>query len=131
MILFLDFDGVLHPFFPRADRSDEENQLFAYLPRLEGVLRDFPEWQIVISSSWREHHPWTTVIKAFSISPRLLLSFFSELETYDDRFAKTQILGAVQIINRFDVRLVLPGDVVFKLNAYSKNGEVALEFFPC
>ena len=42
MILFLDFDGVLHPVFPRKDRTDEENQLFSCLPRLEGVLRDFP-----------------------------------------------------------------------------------------
>ena len=66
MILFLDFDGVLHPFFPRADRADEENQLFSYLPRLERVLRDFPEWQIVIVSSWRENRPWENVIQAFS-----------------------------------------------------------------
>jgi HAD domain in Swiss Army Knife RNA repair proteins len=64
--LFLDFDGVLHPFFPRADRSDNENQLFAYLPRLEAVLRDFPEWKIVITSSWRENRLWDDVIKVFS-----------------------------------------------------------------
>lgn len=66
MILFLDFDGVLHPFFPRRDRSDAENQLFSYLPRLEGVLRDFPEWRVVIASSWRENRPWANVIQAFS-----------------------------------------------------------------
>jgi HAD domain in Swiss Army Knife RNA repair proteins len=64
--LFLDFDGVLHPFFPRADRSDEENQLFAYLPRLEAVLRDFPAWQIVITSSWRANRPWEDLIRVFS-----------------------------------------------------------------
>lgn len=50
----LDFDGVLHPFFPRPDRSDEENQLFSYLPRLEAVLQEFGDWQIVIASSWRD-----------------------------------------------------------------------------
>ncbi|AEV27687.1 hypothetical protein Dsui_3357 [Azospira oryzae PS] len=66
MILFLDFDGVLHPFFPRRDRSDEENQLFSYLPRLEAVLREFPEWKLVITSSWRENRPWENVIQAFS-----------------------------------------------------------------
>lgn len=43
MILFLDIDGVLHPFFPRADLPDEENQHFSYLPRLESVIRGFPE----------------------------------------------------------------------------------------
>ncbi len=66
MILFLDFDGVLHPFFPRPDRSDEENQLFSYLPRLEVVLREYGDWQIVIASSWRENRPWERVIQAFS-----------------------------------------------------------------
>ena len=66
MILFLDFDGVLHPQTPRRDLSDAENRLFSYLPRLEAVLRDFPQWRIVISSSWREGRPWKNVISAFS-----------------------------------------------------------------
>lgn len=66
MILFLDFDGVLHPFFPRPDRSDEDNQLFSYLPRLEAVLREYVDWQIVIASSWRENRPWEKVIQPFS-----------------------------------------------------------------
>ena len=74
MILFLDFVGVLHPFFPRNDRSDAENQFFSYLPRLEAVLRDFPEWKVVITSSWRENRPWEDVIRAFSpdIAERIL-----------------------------------------------------------
>lgn len=50
MLLFLDFDGVLHP---RATKN-----LFIHIPRIEGVLRDFPHVQVVISSSWREEtHP--------------------------------------------------------------------------
>lgn len=51
--LFLDFDGVLHPFFPRVDRTDAQNQHFAYLPRLESVLRDHPHVRVVVSSDWR------------------------------------------------------------------------------
>lgn len=47
MILFLDFDGVLHPWCcPRSD-------YFCYLPRLEAVLRDYKDVEIVISSDWR------------------------------------------------------------------------------
>lgn len=49
MILFLDFDGVLHP-DPCFDRS----QQFCCLPRLENVLCDFPHVNVVVSSSWRE-----------------------------------------------------------------------------
>lgn len=51
MILFLDFDGVLHP-EPCCDTTN----LFACLPRLESVLRDFPAVRIVISSTWRGKH---------------------------------------------------------------------------
>jgi len=53
ILLFLDFDGVLHHWFPRADRTDEQNQYFAYLPRVEAVIREFPILQIVVSSDWR------------------------------------------------------------------------------
>ncbi|WP_165973749.1 HAD domain-containing protein [Paucimonas lemoignei] len=49
MLLFLDFDGVLHP-----DPCYREVELFAQRPRLEAVLRDFPAVDIVVSSTWRE-----------------------------------------------------------------------------
>ena len=53
MIVFLDFDGVTHTFFPRRDLTDEENQLFYFLPKIEEVLREFADVKVVISSSWR------------------------------------------------------------------------------
>lgn len=52
-ILFLDFDGVLHPFFPLADLPDEENKHFSYLPNFEQVVRENSHVRIVISSTWR------------------------------------------------------------------------------
>lgn len=51
--LFLDFDGVCHPCSLRSDRTDEPNRYFCYLPRIESVLREYPQVHIVISSSWR------------------------------------------------------------------------------
>lgn len=59
MVLFLDFDGVLHP------RSTLEN-LFVHIPRIEKVLRDFPFVQVVISSSWREVTPLLELQEKFS-----------------------------------------------------------------
>jgi len=47
MIVFLDFDGVLHP---EPCAGDE---LFCRLPLVEEVLRDYPQVQLVISSAWR------------------------------------------------------------------------------
>jgi hypothetical protein len=47
-VLFVDFDGVLHPL------NCEQEELFTCVPLLEAVLRDFPEVRVVVSSSWRE-----------------------------------------------------------------------------
>jgi hypothetical protein len=47
MILFLDFDGVLHPVGGKAE-------MFCQLPLLWHLLRACPEVQVVFSTSWRE-----------------------------------------------------------------------------
>lgn len=46
-ILFLDFDGVIHP----VDASSQ--QLFCWIPTLRHLLSDFPDVRIVVHSSWR------------------------------------------------------------------------------
>ena len=56
IILFLDFDGVLHPYAPWPHDETVRAQYFNHLPRFEAVLRDFPEVHIVIASDWRLHH---------------------------------------------------------------------------
>jgi hypothetical protein len=48
MILFLDFDGVLHP-EPLSDLT----RLFERAPLLEACLAQFPDVKIVITSTWR------------------------------------------------------------------------------
>lgn len=54
MLIFLDFDGVLHPFFPLADNTDAKNQLFSSVPDFERAIRESPvPVEIVISSTWR------------------------------------------------------------------------------
>ena len=47
MILFLDVDGVLHPLLAHKSKP------MSCLPRLAAVLWDFPEVQVVITSTWR------------------------------------------------------------------------------
>ena len=61
MILALDFDGVLHPV-----RTTTEPK-FCRVELLESWLRERPGVDVVISSSWREAHPFG-----------LMQSFFSE-----------------------------------------------------
>ena len=61
MIVFLDIDGVLHP-EPCYDKA----QFFIFLPRLERVLREFPQVQIVISSTWRHNRTLEQLREIFS-----------------------------------------------------------------
>lgn len=49
MILFLDFDGVLHP-----ERRDAE--LFCRVALLWDILRTCPDVDVVFSTTWRDIH---------------------------------------------------------------------------
>ena len=49
MILFLDFDGVMHP-------NNQPELLFVWVPRLARWLDAWPQVDVVISSSWRVAH---------------------------------------------------------------------------
>lgn len=61
MRFFLDFDGVLHPFFYR-----HSNKAFCYVPRLEAVLKDFPTVQIVITGAQRNTASLAQLAQCFS-----------------------------------------------------------------
>jgi hypothetical protein len=61
MILFLDFDGVLHPAVCSFDAD-----LLCKRPLLEGVLRDCLHVDIVVSSTWRESRTLAQLQELFS-----------------------------------------------------------------
>lgn len=55
-ILFLDFDGVLHPDAAHLENGHpvlrSEGALFMWAPLLVDLLTDFPKVRIVLSTSW-------------------------------------------------------------------------------
>ncbi len=59
-VVFLDFDGVLHPLISSPD--DElptplvSTEFFGWLPALVHVLRPHPDVAIVVHSTWRYTH---------------------------------------------------------------------------
>lgn len=58
MILFLDFDGVLHPYpLGRAGKP------LSALPLLWQILDAVPELSVVISSTWREEYAFAELAK--------------------------------------------------------------------
>jgi hypothetical protein len=58
-VLFLDFDGVLHPDAVYLTRNGPtlraEGKLFIWAPALIEVLNEFPTVSIVLSTSWVRH----------------------------------------------------------------------------
>lgn len=62
--LFLDFDGVTHPDPCLAEGA------FCQLPLIEDVLLEFPSVEIVISSSWRDHHSIEELREFFALEIR-------------------------------------------------------------
>ena len=59
MLVFLDFDGVLHP-YPCSD-----SEYFCWMDNLESVLHTFPNTEVIISSSWREHYDFSALQQLF------------------------------------------------------------------
>ena len=56
-IIFLDFDGVLHP---------DGVAKFSRLPILERFLLEMPDAEVVVSSTWREDHTLDQLRDIFS-----------------------------------------------------------------
>lgn len=57
MILFLDFDGVLHPFPMGASDCH-----FSATPPLWDVLDKLPEISVVVTSTWRERYSFAELV---------------------------------------------------------------------
>lgn len=69
MILFLDFDGVLHlEFLPGSTpgKVRANTEYWTHLPRIETVLREFPTIDVVVSSAWRLRHSLAELRELFS-----------------------------------------------------------------
>lgn len=69
MLIFLDFDGVLHrEFIPGSTpgRVRVNTHQFTHLANFEAVVRDFPDIDIVISSTWRINHSLNELRSYFS-----------------------------------------------------------------
>lgn len=89
LILFLDFDGVLHPDYETYDLPD--CQMFCRLPQLERILRDFPNVDLVISSMWRYQFTLDQLRARFS--PDIALRIIGKLplsEYFDSSYVRAR-----------------------------------------
>ena len=61
ILLFLDFDGVLHPLHSPVDKQLEKIFFF------ESTIRQYPNINIVISSSWRHNYTMDELLAYFAV----------------------------------------------------------------
>jgi len=105
-ILFLDFDGVLHPEFCH------ESKHFSCLPLLEAVLRQVPAYDVVITSTWRHQYPIENLRSHFSadIAPRVVGSTpkFSQLTDVPDGLLSFEREAECNAWLRFNDRSMFP-----------------------
>lgn len=85
-VLFLDFDGVLHPVGVHAAGVP-----FAKVPLLEAMLREprCAAIQIVVSSTWREAYSLTRLRSVFAPDLRArVIDVTPTLDDYDGPYAR-------------------------------------------
>ena len=80
MLLFLDFDGVLHP----NGCGDEE--LFCSVELLWLILRACPDVKVVFSTSWREIYKLEDMVKFVTSGggEDLMVRFIGKIPTFAD-----------------------------------------------
>ena len=74
VVVFLDIDGVLHPYVPGQHDESVRSNHFAHLPRLESVLRDFPGVDVVVTSDGKRYQTLEELRSFFSknVRPRIV-----------------------------------------------------------
>lgn len=123
MILFLDFDGVLHP-----EPCFDQTKMLCFLPRLERVLRDHPQIKIVISSTWRESRSLQELQRLFSenIAQRVIgvtpcWRDYPELFEVNGYQRHTEILTWIRFSEEPWVKWIAVDDKAFLFKPFLKN----------
>lgn len=75
-LVFLDFDGVMHPVGCEPSRHFCQRNLF------EEVMREHPDARIVISSTWRQAYPLAEMKRFFS--PDIAERIVGKTPTHED-----------------------------------------------
>ena len=78
-ILFLDFDGVLHP----GPRVESRLTHFCWLPILARALSSFADVQVVIHSTWRRNYDLTALQEMLGSIGRRVVDVTSDTDRWE------------------------------------------------
>ena len=90
ILVFLDFDGVMHP------AGCDTSRYFCQRGLFEAVMREHPAARIVITSTWRQAYPMAEIKRFFSpdIGERIVGKTPTH-EDEDDEHIRYREIGAV------------------------------------
>lgn len=110
-VLYLDFDGVLHPedvnFHPARgaylgpQSAAAGHKLFEYAQQLTSVLAPYPDAKIVLSTSWVQHRSYSQAMKRLPVAlqQRVIGATFHDgqmsREAWFELSRRLQVLGDV------------------------------------
>jgi hypothetical protein len=121
VILFLDFDGVLHPQY--EGEPTPVGEVFCHLPRFESIMRDFPFVEIVISSTWRDQFSLDVLRSKFS--PDIAARIIGVTPTIDltdgvcrQSARENEILGWLGLNQKLDAAWVALDDTAWQFNKF-------------
>ena len=124
MILFLDFDGVLHPQYD--GQQVPSDVAFCHLPRFEAVMRCFPNVEIVISSTWREQFELNTLRARFSPDIALRIIGVTPLSAdmltaNEPKIRECEIISWLQVNNRQGEEWIAIDDCAWQFNKHKNR----------
>ncbi len=124
MLLFLDFDGVLHPQYDGVPTPVGE--VFCHLSRFEEIMRDFPSVEIVISSTWRNQFTLEELRSRFSpdIAARII-GMTPQAEHADGNYLPTrreaEILDWLTTAGRTDAAWIALDDAAWQFDKHRER----------
>lgn len=103
MLIFLDFDGVLHP-------TGKEQRHFSCLPIFENAMRQCPSAKIVITSTWRLAYNMDALKRIFSEDIRSRIIGCTPEGDSEDRYARSREIESYLVSEKLQVKWIAIDD---------------------